>query len=274
MLGLRFGSTHSPKLVAGTQSYISSTFGAQSSGTFTVPPYAFKLRIALSGAGGGGGGNLGPGCGGVNHNSGSGGGGAGYFIGTVRVTPGQVLTFSLGYGGAGGTSKNNSGTFEGEGCTNGYSGTLSTVTGTNLLITCNGGSFGRGPGNLVGEGQRSAFNNCGHAPNIGGIGGTASYTGSAIITGTAYTGSNGASGATGCESCCAIGGAGGASLAIAPLPTPACADGYDGGPGGAGGSGCGGNRPGSWGNTYSPRSAGTGGWGGQGYVEFNWGPLI
>ena len=102
------GSALSP----GNQSFANAG-GATSNytGTFTVPNSVYRLQISMSGGGGGGGGNTGPGCGSVSHNSGSGGGGAGYFIGIVSVTPGQTISFSLGYGGAGGTSRNNSGTF-------------------------------------------------------------------------------------------------------------------------------------------------------------------
>ncbi len=69
-----------------------------SSGTFTVPAGVYLLIIEAWGAGGGGGGSL------STTDSGSGGGGGGYGIKRLAVTPGQVITFTIGAGGTGGTS--------------------------------------------------------------------------------------------------------------------------------------------------------------------------
>lgn len=69
---------------------VSNTVSFTSSGTFTVPENVTKLKVTVVGAGGGG-------YGSTNKNY---GGSGGLTTGTITVTPGQVITATVGTGGA------------------------------------------------------------------------------------------------------------------------------------------------------------------------------
>jgi hypothetical protein len=73
----------------------------ESSGNWTVPAGVFKITVLVTGGGGGGAGGHGTGCGNTNHIGGNGGSSESLQI--IRdVTPGSVISFTVGAGGAGG----------------------------------------------------------------------------------------------------------------------------------------------------------------------------
>jgi len=67
-------------------------------GSFVVPDGVYELFVECVGAGGGGGGT------GSANTGGGGGGGGGYCMGIIQVTPGQVIPYTIGNGGAGSSS--------------------------------------------------------------------------------------------------------------------------------------------------------------------------
>lgn len=120
-----------------------------SSGSFTVPANVSSLFITMTAGGGGGGSNSGiasdPGAGG--------GGGSGEFCQrrAIVVTPGQVITVTLGSAGTGsafGALKGGDGGTSTFGSVislqGGKGGSCSDVTLTNALICSNGGGAGGG----------------------------------------------------------------------------------------------------------------------------------
>ncbi len=74
-----------------------------STGSFVVPRGSTSLRAYAWGAGGGGGASASAGCGA------GGGGGGGYARGVFNVTPGQVITITVGAGGTAGSGSANGG---------------------------------------------------------------------------------------------------------------------------------------------------------------------
>lgn len=127
-----------------------------SSGTFTVPAGVTKIKVRVWGGGGGGGG--------VNGTAqSSGGSGGGYSEGIFAVTPGAVLTVTIGAGGAGGNGTP----------TNGTSGGTTSVTGCNSAT-------GGGPGSASSSGGQSTTTSGGSGSggtiNLGGTSGSGSIT--------------------------------------------------------------------------------------------------
>ncbi len=137
-------------------------------GSWTVPAGVTTVYISMTGGGAGGGGasSADP-----NSIAAGGGGGAGDAIisTAVTVTPGQVISVSIGIGGAGGAP--------------GFGGTGGTATtfSSTIPVSCNGGSGGGG-GSATGGGQ-----------SISG-GGSASGLGGAGADGTIYFGGGGGGG--------------------------------------------------------------------------------
>lgn len=138
-------------------------------GTFTVPAGVYRLRIHAWGAGGGGTGDVGGGGGG------SGGSGA-YCTKLVEVEPGDVVTITIGAGGAaevgtGGSASNG-------GSTTVVVGASTSVAGGGFgssaaQTSVNGGTFSGGDWGIQGSyGQRALANDTrgGTAP-LGGCGG-------------------------------------------------------------------------------------------------------
>ncbi|WP_336634187.1 hypothetical protein [Lysinibacillus fusiformis] len=159
------------KPVHGRQEYI--TPGIYN---FTVPAKVTSLQYLVIGAGGGGGG------GGyyesLNKGGGAGGGGGGAWnIGTLAVSPGQVLSVAIGTGGKGGTGGINSTGSDGSG-TRGYDGTQSTLA-TLLASGGKGGDYGGfdisgwgGAGGITGGGYGGPGGQGGRGSNgYGGLGG-------------------------------------------------------------------------------------------------------
>jgi hypothetical protein len=148
------------------------------SGVYTVPSGVTQLTVKLLGGGGGGGG-----CGGNEEPLYTGGGGAGgdiVNVGTINVTPGQQIPWSVGSGGAGGAVGNS-----------GLAG-LPTIFGGYTAGGGYGGGipYGANNGTYVGD-QDDGWNQTGGAggyPN-GGYGGAYSEDAESGYSGAA--GSNG-----------------------------------------------------------------------------------
>ena len=139
------------------------TYTSGGSNTFTVPANVTQLKVYMIGAGGGG-----VYCGYNCGNPGSGG----WVTGILPVTPGEVLTIGIGYGGAGVNSNGYSG---------GGGGTYIKRSGTLLCAAGGGGGGSYADSNSQGGGGGSGFG---------------SYGGNHAAYGTSYDG-NGGSGANG-----------------------------------------------------------------------------
>ncbi|MBU9380631.1 phage tail protein [Burkholderia gladioli] len=201
-----------------------------SNGSFTVPAGVFGIWItATAGGGGGGAGGNTTGLSSLVGGGGGGGGGAGQFLirAFFAVTPGQVISITVGAGGFGGVAGGATATAGG----NTVIGTLATLTG----------------GNPGATGATATVNSTGGG-GIGGNGGAGSPAGNDGSDGN-YAGNGGAGG----SSPLGGGGAGGRAAQLAGRPGSSAAPGG----GGGGGGGCYGTGAGT---------AGNGGPGGQSYV--------
>jgi hypothetical protein len=156
------------------------------SGTFTVPASVYSIQVQCWGGGGGGGSARA-----TNGGSGGGGGGGAYKIATIAVIPGQVISYTVGAGGVGGSSSN---------ATIGGATTFSTTV---TAVTANGGSPGgnntsttlKGAGGAGGTG--GTYNGGAGAPGqtgAGGGGGSSAGTGSNGNTATTNTGATAVTG--------------------------------------------------------------------------------
>jgi len=140
-----------------------NTIVCQNGSSLVVGPVANLVKIWAIGAGGGGAGST------NNDGTVGGGGGAGgvAYI-TKAVTPGDIITYTLGTGGTGGIDANNG--------SNGGN-TTATVTGTTIIG--NGGSGGQYNNNLTaaggsysgGDGGSNGGIGAGSSGDIGGCGG-------------------------------------------------------------------------------------------------------
>lgn len=111
---------------------------------FTVPVGIYWIDPTVVGAGGGGG----TGGGNVSNQSGGGGGGGGTSSGWIPVVPGQVITATVGQGGAGSGA---SGVSAGTGGTSSFQGLSATGGGGGVLtlgMTASGGAGGVGTGGV------------------------------------------------------------------------------------------------------------------------------
>lgn len=185
-----------------------------SSGTFTVPANVTTINVTVVGAGGG------SGCQG-NDNTGYASGGYGgdgeVVTQSVTVTPGQVLTISVGTGGYGGTysypyaqggSAGNNNAVAGSG--GGYAGGggggggYTSITGTAVNVVARGGGGGAGQYFIINGGSYSGSaggagggatvgaGGAGGSPNGGNGGGytnTTSYGKGSTASQSAYSGS-------------------------------------------------------------------------------------
>jgi hypothetical protein len=223
-----------------TPSYQYTTY-TSGSGTYTVPSNVTSIQYLVV-AGGGGGGNR----------AGGGGGAGGLVQGTMAVTPGQTIAYSVGTGGAGGAASggtNNNGT-------NGTNSTFGSLTAV-------GGGAGATPGDGIAGGSGGG---AGHGGGPGGAGtlgqGSTGGTGANAFNGA---GGGGGAGAVGGDRSGNSGGAGGAGLTWINGTTYAGGGGGGGradigGSPGAGGSGGGGAA----GSPGANGTANTGGGGGGG----------
>jgi len=176
-------------------------FAAANSTTFTVPSWCNVIKCRVWGGGGGAGGTNGASA------AASGGNGGGYTEGVFSVTPGQVLTVTVGAGGTSGPVGSNGGT-----------GGTSSV---GALCSATGGGGGVGINSGSAAGNTTTFGN--------GAGGVINVTGqgasSGFLFGTSYAGSQG-----------------GGTFGAPPSPMALGRAGYNGlFPGGAGSGAAGGN---------------------------------
>ena len=204
-----------------------------STGTYTVPANVKSVSIQIWGAGGSG-------SKGYTNLKGTGGGGGGYAQKTIAVTAGDVISVTVGTGGAGATSFGN-----------GNDGGTSSATVDGSTISATGGLAGvsintpSGTGGLGGSGVNGSYNYSGGGgsnitfpgqSNPGGGGGGSAGTGSNGNNAGNTTPGSGTSGAT----AVAGGGAGGSGSSAAN--GDGAAGGFPGGGGGGNaGTGNGGN---------------------------------
>ncbi|QAX77794.1 hypothetical protein D5F51_04085 [Yersinia hibernica] len=162
---------------------------------FTVPNGVTRIRVRVVGGGGGAGGS-------AAAKSGGGGGAGGYAEDCITVSPGQVLSITVGANGVGGTAGNS-----------GSTGGASSVSG---YLSASGGAFGdaggggTGAGGFGGAGTGGSINTVG---SDGSDGATTATVGSGIGGGSVLGGST-RSGGTGRNSL-SIGGGGAASYTLA-----------------------------------------------------------
>jgi hypothetical protein len=184
---------------------------AAGSGTWTVPNGVTLLRATVIGGGGGGGGSTGAYAGG-------GGGAGGFASGTLSVTPGAAISYTVGAGGAGGSA----GASAPNGAASTFGGALSGGGGlggqfVNASDTF-GGAGGTGSGGELygnggsgddGQNGSTFFGGCGGSSMLGGGGRASTATGGVVnpaangqapgsggggVYLTAGTGGNGAAG--------------------------------------------------------------------------------
>lgn len=198
----------SPRVPTTTQTF-DFTGGNQ---TFTVPAGIVFVYVYMWGAGGGG----------INGNGGAGNGAAGAMVqGVLKVLPGQVLTIVVGGGGnttaaasfgGGGTGGN-----VGNGTSGSGGGRSAIQINSSDVVTAGGGGGCGYPSNTGGAASFSGTANSGSNPTsgsgTGGGGGTqtsggtagANFAGSAVSSGSQFTGGNGG----GQGAACGGGGGGG-----------------------------------------------------------------
>lgn len=181
------------------------------SDSFVVPAFIYKLKVSNWGAGAGGSGQFGAGT------AGNGGGAGGFGVQIFNVTPGQVIPFTVGTGGAAGVSVGGAGGNGGDTtfltlvagggkasvATAHYAGHGGTVTGGIFSITGGYGQGGEagvpGAGGISPQGGQGGVSSFGGAPEAadfngiipggGGSGGLDSTSGQQLDGGT---GANGA----------------------------------------------------------------------------------
>jgi hypothetical protein len=262
-----------------TQGWLANSGINEGTDALSPTPYSIDFLVV---AGGGGGAYDG------------GGGAGGYRTSTQSVSPGTVITVTVGDGGAGNLNPNA-----------GTSGSNSSISGSGLTtITSAGGGYGGGGGNggapnnggSGGSGGGASYNDGTPGAGIGGTGNTPSTSpsqgnnGGSGAGGPNYGGGGGGgAGAVGGNGTTTVGGAGGngtASSITGSSVTRAGGGGggvYDGGTAGTGGTGGGGNAGaagtnnngtagtantggGGGGAPYQSSPGGTGGAGGKGVV--------
>jgi hypothetical protein len=152
---------------------ITETFHA--SGTFTVPAGVNSITVDAYGGGGAGGGSTNAGAGQNAARVGAGGGGGGYAKGVFTVTPGDVITVTVGAGGIG---------VSGASGGNGGNSTLSLPEFIAL-----GGTGGSG--NTIGgtpAGGAGGTGSVGNAGTQNGVSGSAGATGNRVVGGAGGAG--------------------------------------------------------------------------------------
>lgn len=159
------------------------------SGTYTVPSGVTQIYLEGSGSGGGGGSASGPG---ENYiQVGGGGGGGQSFRGTITVTPGETITYSIGYQGfAAGWYTYDFGTIyyapisqyynagnRGKSGSAGVSTTVSTSSGSLTLSASGGGAGGWASGGAGGSSGTKSGSQSGNITFSSGASGSGSQTG-------------------------------------------------------------------------------------------------
>lgn len=173
----------------------SQTYSVPGTYQFKVHPGVYRIMIAAIGAGGGG-----------NSSSGTGGGGGAACLDLVDVSPGQIVTITVGQGGT--TSTNGGDTYtsvssRAGGGVGGQSGTLGGNAGvavaTSTTVIAKNGYAGINSGTWSPDGYSSGQSSYGGAAagaaGVGGPGlnqaGSAAATGYPILGGGASASSNG-----------------------------------------------------------------------------------
>ena len=131
-------------------------------GTFSVPTGVSSLSLLMVAGGGSGGSSLG-----------SGGGGGGMLEGTLAVTPGSSIAYTVGAGGAQGRATDYYSGFYGQNTTFG------PIPGPGSTASATGGGYGCGHAGGGPKGSGSPSEQDGNQINIGGTGGSGGGTGSA-----------------------------------------------------------------------------------------------
>lgn len=229
-----------------------------SSGTWTVPANVSVCDVLLVGGGGGGGGGNSSSGAAYSGDYGGGGGGGGEVVEQrLSVTAGNVLTVTLGAGGAGNAGGGN-------GSAGGQSsiGALTAAGGGAGLFQSGGGKSGNG--GLGGpEYQTSTATGIPTVPQVGGGGGTSNnnngFTGGYEFRPGYGGGGGGGGGSYGGGAVTGGGGGGTSGGAAAEAGTVATAGVANTGGGGGGGYGTG---------TATAEASGAAG--GYGYCEINW----
>lgn len=158
-----------------------TTYNTAGDHTYTVPAGVSRINVQVLGGGGGGGGQNGA------NSGGGGGGGGGYATAIVPVTPGQMITVTVGSGGTGGSNVP----------TNGTVGTVSLFPKVGTILTANGGAGG------IAANGNNTFGTGGSGGT--GVGGTTNTPGVNGAPGTTSTSGAGGAGAP------PLGGVGGAA---------------------------------------------------------------
>ncbi|MEY4068717.1 MAG: hypothetical protein RLZZ332_1053, partial [Actinomycetota bacterium] len=239
--------------------YIVERFTTTGSTTWTAPQGVTAVDLLVVGGGGGGAGRHG------------GGGGAGGFVEATSysVTPGSSYAVTIGAGGSGAASRNDSTQDPGQ------NGSASTFLLSGVGVTANGGNgatsqtgaaSGSGSGGSVSSGNGGAPLNgsCGSSDWCGGGGGGAGGTGSSASATGGAGGAGKASSISGTSVTYAGGGGGGSGSS----GQSSCGSPTSGGSGGTGGGGAGGTASGGNATAGTAGSANTGsGGGGGGYCD-------
>jgi hypothetical protein len=239
-----------------TQGWIVASGANEGSDALSTVPYSVDFLVIAGGAGGGGSN--------VSSHASGGGGAGGYRTSTQTVSPGIVITVTVGDGGAGGASGSN-----------GTNGSNSSISGSGLTTITSAGGGGGGRNNVAGSAGGSGGGAGGNA-GTGGAGNTPSTIPSQGNNGGSGSGAGsggGGAGAAGSTNSGVNGGAGGAGSAssITGSSVTRAGGGGGGGQGGTGGAGgTGGGGAGADQPTFGPNTtpvegtANTGGGGGAG----------
>ena len=247
-----------------------TTTGAQN---WTVPPGITEISAVVVGGGGGGGGGE------TGRNEGvTGGAGGGLAYGTFAVTPGEVLTVTVGAGGTAGPAGGNGGT----------GGSSSIARGATVLLSGGGGGGGqnRSTATVTGGASTGTARTAGGAG--GNSGGNSTDTGSGGGGAGGYSAAGGAGGTTGAGASSTGGGGGGGGATnsgqgyggggVGVLGAGANGTGGAlnaigvGGSGGANGTRPAGGAYGGGGGACDDDTGSAGGAGGNGVVRIIWGP--
>ena len=177
-----------------------------SSTSWQVPSDVTSINVIVVGGGGGGKGGHNWDYGGSYYGGKGGNSGTTTTQNSISVTPGQILTITIGSAGTGGTGGTST-------CGNGLAGGQSSIAGTGVSVSASGGaeqssdytSSNGGPGsNGYGVGTYAIngtnASNCGEGTSYGGLAGTgygAGGGGGGSVGCQGYNGGNGGNGASG-----------------------------------------------------------------------------
>ena len=166
-----------------------TTFTSSGAQSFTIPSGVVFLEVEMYGGGGGGGkGQVASGRGGSSHRRGGGGGGGSYVKHRIRVTDlrkDDTINFTVGGGGAAGTSLSDPGNDGGDTTLDTHKRGSDTIT-TFSSITAGGGEGGRSAQTFAGDYSGGGVATGGNITNTNGSDGEPR-----AVQSTAYDGGNG-----------------------------------------------------------------------------------